>query len=261
MKKLFKLLLPLCTAFVAVAPAGAQSVTTESISFKIEDVSELFMPPDLYMDIKFIDANGNDILEAEESGKICLNIINKGGKADNVKVTVKPASYGTGISMSKTIFTTTVPKEGSTMVEVPMSASLNAPTGNARFEIKVSEPMGYDIDAVMELSTFAFQKSSLKMSGVSIVDVGKGLHPLRDNPDGKVQKGEVVRASVLLQNVGAGEANGIRYKVMSKDPNVYILTESGPVQEFSGTVGNMLIEQTREISFRLSANNNYVNDD
>ena len=259
MKKLFKLLLPLCTAFVAVAPAGAQSVTTESISFKIEDVSELFMPPDLYMDIKFIDANGNDILEAEESGKICLNIINKGGKADNVKVTVKPASYGTGISMSKTIFTTTVPKEGSTMVEVPMSASLNAPTGNARFEIKVSEPMGYDIDAVMELSTFAFQKSSLKMSGVSIVDVGKGLRALRDNPDGKVQKGEVVRASVLLQNVGAGEANGIRYKVMSKDPNVSILTESGPVQEFSGTVGDMLVEQTREISFRLSANNNYVN--
>lgn len=245
--------------FAAALRVDAQSVTTESISFKIEDVSELFMPPDLYMDIKFIDANGNDILEAEESGKIRLNISNKGGKADNVKVTVKPASIGTGISMTKTIFTTTVPKEGTTMIEVPMTASINAPTGNARFEIKVSEPMGYDIDAVMELSTFAFQKSSLKMSGVSIVDVGKGLRALRDNPDGKIQKGEVVRASVLLQNVGAGEANGIRYKVMSKDPNVSILTESGPVQEFSGTVGNMLIEQTREISFRLSANNNYVN--
>jgi len=259
MKKLFKLLLPLCTAFVAVAPVGAQSVTTESISFKIEDVSELFMPPDLYMDIKFIDANGNDILEAEESGKIRLNISNKGGKAENVKVTVKPASIGTGISMTKTMFTTTVPKEGTAMIEVPMTASINAPTGNARFEIKVSEPMGYDIDAVMELSTFAFQKSSLKMSGVSIVDVGKGLRALRGNPDGKIQKGEVVRASVLLQNVGAGEANGIRYKVVSRDPNVSILTESGPVQEFSGSVGNMLIEQTREISFRLSANNNYVN--
>lgn len=259
MKKLFKLLLPLCSMFAAALRVDAQSVTTESISFKIEDVSELFMPPDLYMDIKFIDANGNDILEAEESGKIRLNISNKGGKADNVKVTVKPASIGTGISMTKTIFTTTVPKEGTTMIEVPMTASINAPTGNARFEIKVSEPMGYDIDAVMELSTFAFQKSSLKMSGVSIVDVGKGLRALRDNPDGKIQKGEVVRASVLLQNVGAGEANGIRYKVVSRDPNVSILTESGPVQEFSGSVGNMLIEQTREISFRLSANNNYVN--
>ncbi len=245
--------------FAAALRVDAQSVTTESISFKIEDVSELFMPPDLYMDIKFIDANGNDILEAEESGKIRLNISNKGGKADNVKVTVKPASIGTGISMTKTIFTTTVPKEGTTMIEVPMTASINAPTGNARFEIKVSEPMGYDIDVVMELSTFAFQKSSLKMSGVSIVDVGKGLRALRDNPDGKIQKGEVVRASVLLQNVGSGEANGIRYKVVSRDPNVSILTESGPVQEFSGSVGNMLIEQTREISFRLSANNNYVN--
>ena len=243
---------------VASIHLDAQSVTTESISFKLEDVSELYMPPDLYMDIKFIDANGNDILEAEETGTIRLQINNKGGKADNVKVTVSPVSYASGISMKQTMFTTAVPKEGSTLVEFPMTASINAPTGNAKFEIKVSEPMGYDIDAVVELATFAFQKAALDVRGVTVVDTGKGLRALRDNPDGKVQKGEVVRASVLLQNVGAGEARNIRYKVVSKDPNVSILTESGPVQELSGSVGNMLVEQTKEISFRMSANNNYT---
>lgn len=258
MKKLCTILLALCTMGVASIHLDAQSVTTESISFKLEDVSELYMPPDLYMDIKFIDANGNDILEAEETGTIRLQINNKGGKADNVKVTVSPVSYASGISMKQTMFTTTVPKEGSTLVEFPMTASINAPTGNAKFEIKVSEPMGYDIDAVMELATFAFQKAALDVRGVTVVDAGKGLRALRDNPDGKVQKGEVVRASVLLQNVGAGEARNIRYKVVSKDPNVSILTESGPVQELSGSVGNMLVEQTKEISFRMSANNNYT---
>ena len=258
MKKLCTILLALCTMSVASIQMDAQSVTTESISFKLEDVSELYMPPDLYMDIKFIDANGNDILEAEETGTIRLQINNKGGKADNVKVIVSPVSYASGISMKQTMFTTTVPKEGSTLVEFPMTASINAPTGNAKFEIKVSEPMGYDIDAVMELATFAFQKAALDVRGVTVVDAGKGLRALRDNPDGKVQKGEVVRASVLLQNVGAGEARNIRYKVVSKDPNVSILTESGPVQELSGSVGNMLVEQTKEISFRMSANNNYT---
>lgn len=258
MKKLCTILLAFCTMSVASIHLDAQSVTTESISFKLEDVSELYMPPDLYMDIKFIDANGNDILEAEETGMIRLQINNKGGKADNVKVTVSPVSYASGISMKQTMFTTTVPKEGSTLVEFPMTASINAPTGNAKFEIKVSEPMGYDIDAVMELATFAFQKAALDVRGVTVVDAGKGLRALRDNPDGKVQKGEVVRASVLLQNVGAGEARNIRYKVVSKDPNVSILTESGPVQELSGSVGNMLVEQTKEISFRMSANNNYT---
>ena len=258
MKKLCTILLALCTMCAASFRVDAQSVTTESISFRLEDVSELYMPPDLYMDIRFVDANGNDILEAEETGMIRLQINNKGGKADNVKVTVNPTTFGSGVSMKQTIFTTSVPKEGSTLVEFPVTASINAPTGNAKFEIKVSEPMGYDIDAVMELSTFAFQKAALDVRGVTVVDAGKGLRALRDNPDGKVQKGEVVRASVLLQNVGAGEARNIRYKVISKDPNVSILTESGPVQELSGSVGNMLVEQTREISFRMSANNNYA---
>lgn len=258
MKITIKLLIPLCVVVLSVLPASAQSVTTESISFKIEDVSELFMPPDLYMDIKFIDDNGNDILEAEESGKIRLNISNKGGKADNVKVIVKPSTIGSGIYIDKAIFTTTVPKEGATMVEIPMTASINAPTGNARFEIKVYEPMGYDIDAAVELSTFEFQKSSLKMNGVSIIDAGKGLRALKDNPDGKLQKGEVARATVLIQNVGAGEAKNVQYKIISRDPNVCILNESGPVQEYTGTLGGMLIEQTREISFRISANNNFV---
>lgn len=259
MKRLLYFFVPVFLTMLSSDDLKAQSVTTDVISFKLEDVSELFMPPDLYMNIKFSDTNGNDILEAEESGKVLLNIINKGGKADDVKVTVTPVSVGSGISMPQNTFITTVPKEGSTLVEIPMTASIDAPTGQARFDIKVSEPMGYDIEAAMELSTFAFQKAMLTMNGVSIVDVGKGLRALKDNPDGKFQKGEVVRASVMIQNIGVGEARNIRYKIISEDPNVYLLTESDKVSELSGSLGDMLIEQTREIPFRLTTNNNYVN--
>ena len=78
MQKLLKIFLLLAVAglFTCVS-AQAQSVTTESISFKLEDVTEMFMPPDLRMNIKFVDANNNNILEAEECGYIKLNIVNK----------------------------------------------------------------------------------------------------------------------------------------------------------------------------------------
>ena len=74
---------------IAAGKAEAQSVTSNSISFRVEDVTEMFMPPDLRLNIQFIDANRNNILEAEETGIIRLSISNKGGDAGQVKVSVK----------------------------------------------------------------------------------------------------------------------------------------------------------------------------
>ena len=256
MKKLCTILLAFCTMSAASFHMVAQSVRTETISFKLDDVSELYMPPDLYMDLKFVDTDGDDALGAEEAGMIRVQIINKGGKADKVTVTVKPITYGSGISMKQTAFTTSVPKEGTKTLEFPMTASIDTPTGNPRFDITVDEGDGYGIEALMELSTIAFQKAALDVRGVTVVDAGKGLLT-KGTPDGKIQKGEAVRVTVLLQNIGAGEAKNITYKVVSKDPNLHLLTESR-VWELTGTVGDMLVEQTREISFRMSANNNYV---
>ena len=91
MKNLLKIFLPVAFyGLFACVDANAQSVTTESISFKLEDVTEMFMPPDLRMNIKFVDDNNNNVLEAEETGRIQLELSNNGGKAANVRVTVVP---------------------------------------------------------------------------------------------------------------------------------------------------------------------------
>lgn len=259
MKKLLKIFLPLAVAgLFTCASAQAQSVTTESISFKLEDVTEMFMPPDLRMDIKFVDANNNNILEAEESGYVKLNIINKGGKADNVKVTVVPVNKAYGVNLQQSTFTSSVGKGGTWEVNVPMTASVNVPTGYTNFLVKVSEPMGYDINATLELSTFAFQKAKLTMNGVEISDSGVDTKPYNGNPDNKLQNMDVVRATVMIQNVGDGEAHNVTYKVTSNDPNIRLLTMSGYAQEVPGSVGDMLVGQVKEISFRLSPNAHYV---
>ena len=259
MKKLcFRFFLLLAGAGCAAVQAAAQSVTSESISFKLEDVTEMFMPPDLRMNIKFVDANNNNILEAEESGYISLDISNKGGKADNVKVTVTPENASYGVKLQQSMLMTTVDKSEVRSLRIPMKADLNVPTGYTKFHITVSEPMGYDINAVMELSTYEFQKAKFRLNGVEISDSGVDAKPYNGNPDNKLQNMDVVRTTVLVQNVGDGEANNITYKIVSKDPNVRILTMSGYAQEISGSIGDMLIGQAREISFRLSPNAHYV---
>lgn len=259
MKRLIKTLLPLAVlCLMGAIHAQAQSVTSESISFRLEDVTEMFMPPDLRMNIKFIDDNNNNILEAEESGYILLEISNRGGKADNVKVTVTPADRSYGVDLGQSVINTYVDKNSSTEVHVPMTASLNVPTGFTKFNIVVSEPMGYDINATLELSTFEFQRAKLNLNGVEISDSGVDTKPYNGNPDNKLQNMDVVRATVLIQNIGDGEAKKIRYTISSKDPNIRLLTMSGYAQSITGEVADMLVGQTNEISFRLSPNAHYT---
>lgn len=259
MKRLLKIFMPLAAAglFVSVR-TQAQSVTTESISFKLEDVTEMFMPPDLRMNVKFIDDNNNNILEAEENGRIQLELSNNGGKADNVKVTIVPEDKSYGVRLPQSVVTTSLEKNGSRKIFFPMTADLSVPTGYTKFHITVSEPMGYDINATLELSTFEFQKAKLRMNGVEITDSGVDAKPYNGNPDNKLQNMDVVRATVMIQNVGDGEARNISYKVTSKDPNIRFLTMSGYAQEVPGSVGDMLVGQVKEISFRLSPNAHYV---
>lgn len=250
---LFLLMEPMATVVYS------QSVTTESISFRFEDVSDMFMPPDIRMDINFVDANNNDILEAEESGVVRINLTNQGGRADDVKITIYPLSLSDEIQIAQCVYTTTVDRQGSSVIEIPLYAKIDVPTGFSKFGITVSEPMGYDIHATLELSTFAFQKAYLKMNGVEITDAGKDLRAFNGNPDNKIQNLDVARASVMIQNIGKGQAEDVEYEIISKDPNVKFLTQSGYASEIRGSIGDLLIGQTSEISFRLSPNAHYIN--
>lgn len=252
------LLLSLMMLGASSVTLPAQSVTTQSISFKLEDVTAMFMPPDLRMEIKFVDANNDNILEAEETGKLCLTIRNQGGKADDVKVTISPFGYSNGITIKQSSFTTQIEENGVSDIEIQITAGIDVPTGNTKFYIKVSEPMGYDINAVLELSTFAYQKAKLKMNGVDITDAGKDLRAFNGNPDNKLQNQDVVRASVMVQNVGDGEADDIIYTIVSKDSNINFLTSSGYADTINGTLKDLLVGETAEISFRLTPNSRYV---
>ena len=227
----------------ATTVASAQSAVSEVISFSLEDVSELYMPPELYVDIDFIDERSNKILEALETGNIKITLSNKGGDADNVVVSVIPDKMYRGIVFEEQSAKTKIKADESVDLLFPISSTIDLPTDSIRFSIKVSEPMGYDIDASVVLSTYEYPKSKIEMQGVSIIDAGKGLRALNNNPDGKIQKGEVVKATVTLQNTGVGEAKNIKYSITSQNPNVLLMTESGSAASITGTIDQMLSQQ------------------
>lgn len=242
---------------IAAGKAEAQSVTSNSISFRVEDVTEMFMPPDLRLNIQFIDANRNNILEAEETGIIRLSISNKGGDAGQVKVSVKPQNSFGGLKIEKNEFITSVEQNSTSVIDVPVQAAIDINTGSSRLDIVASEPMGYDIKAMLEVSTFEFQKAKIKISGVEISDSGKGLKAYNNNPDNKLQNQDVAMASVTLQNIGQGEARNIQYKIVSQDPNIRFLTMSGYADSISGNLDDLLVGQTGKIDFRITPNAHY----
>ena len=243
--------------FTMEKTAQAQSTVTPVVSFSLEDVTEMFMPPELYVDIDFTDDNGNQILEAKEKGMIILTLKNRGGKADNVVVSVLPDRTYDGISFTKQSETTKVLSNGETSLNFPIAAEINVPTDSVRLNIKVSEPLGFDIEAALVLSTYEMQKAQLKIQGVEILDSGVGLRALNNNPDGKVQKGEVVKAIVTLQNIGSGEASNVTYSLYSPDQNILLMTESGTEKILTGKLDTMLSGEAKELSFRFSPNNNF----
>lgn len=257
MKTLMKILLPVTLMMSLPAVMIAQSAVTNTISFDMDDVNELFMPPDLKVDMEFVDENG--ILEALEKATVRLKIRNEGGTADNVRISIVPEKIYKGVSMPGKVAPITIKKNGTVEVDIPFSAGIDVATSkDVRFQISIQEPTGYDIKAVLEFPTLEYQKAVLKMNGVSIIDAGKGLKAYNGNPDGKIQRGDVVQATVLLQNIGVGKAENVTYSITSNDNNVYLMTDSGLSKTISGSLADFASADAKEISFRLSANLNYI---
>lgn len=281
-----KVLFTLCATFACwfSNTIYAQTAITEVISFTLEDVrratenkttdtlkrkmvlthfpkedGSLFMPPDIYVDIDFVDSNNNKILEALESGNIMITLHNKGGKADDVSVELSPVKTMPGLHFERWAEkqSLSIPTGGDILLDFPVSAGIDIPTDSLQFNIRVSEPLGYDVDAQLILSTLEYPKSKMSLQGVAILDSGKGLRSLNTGPDGKMQKGEVVRAVLTLQNIGEGLAEDVKYTIESADPNVLLMTEAGIAKSITGKLERFLIGEVKEFSFRLSANNNY----
>ena len=267
MKKLFRNICLIVVAICIASTVMAQSVKTgvftlDALSQRHSSDSDndIYMPPNLSVDIEFIDEDGQGVLNAKESAKIRLSIKNTGGDANGVKVAALPVKQYKGITMNSNALMVNIPSNRTSVVEFPIHAGIDVETSrDTKLNIKIFEPLGYDIEAVLNLNTLEYMKPRLILNGVtSIADAGVGLMARNGNPDGKVQAGDVVNVSVLLQNAGVGDASNVKYLITTKDPNVLLYTSQGPVKSLTGTLADMPSGKTEELSFRVSPTNRYA---
>lgn len=260
MKKLMKTFLPVVVMMLIPTALMAQSAVTNTISFDLDDVNELFMPPDLRVDMEFVDDNGNGLLEALEGASLRLKITNDGGTADRVQVTITPERNYKGLKVEKNEYITRVSKNSVQELIVPFSAGLDVvEMDEVRYRINVHEPDGFDTKAVLQFSTEEYRKAKLHINGVDIVDAGRGTRASGGNPDGKIQCDEIANINVQLQNVGIGVAKNVRYTVVSGDKNLILYTDTGRTEKISGSLSDLMSAQTSQVRFRLGVNSNYVN--
>lgn len=255
-----KTFLPVVVMMLIPTALMAQSAVTNTISFDLDDVNELFMPPDLRVDMEFVDDNGNGLLEALEGASLRLKITNDGGTADRVQVTITPERNYKGLKVEKNEYITRVSKNSVQELIVPFSAGLDVvEMDEVRYRINVHEPDGFDTKAVLQFSTEEYRKAKLHINGVDIVDAGRGTRASGGNPDGKIQCDEIANINVQLQNVGIGVAKNVRYTVVSGDKNLILYTDTGRTEKISGSLSDLMSAQTSQVRFRLGVNSNYVN--
>jgi len=219
------------------------------------------MPPNLFVDLNFTDDNRNGILEANENAQLDLIITNKGqGPAqgltinlkDNVKIVIgkegvtKIKSHENGLVIGKLEEIELIKAGESKHIIVPIKAEMDVNTAEHKIEIEVKEYYGYDMDSAhLILSTLEYQKSKIVFSGIEIVDYGKGTSSIVE--DGLLQKGEYVKAKIVVQNIGQNIAKNTSFNVSSVDENIYI--EKG-----IGNLGDIKIGEVKEFWVAISPN-------
>lgn len=260
MKKLMKTFCMFLAMMMFPAALMAQSAITNTISFDLDEINELYMPPHLSVEMEFVDDNGNGLLEALEGARLRLKIANDGGTADRVQVKITPERSYKGLNVEKNEYITRVSKNSVEELIVPFSAALDvAEMDGVRYRINVHEPDGFDTKAVLQFSTQEYKKAKLHINGVDIVDAGRGTRASGGNPDGKIQCDEIANINVLLQNTGSGVANNVSYTIVSGDKNLILYTDAGRADRISGSLSDLMSAQTSEVRFRLGVNSNYVN--
>ena len=246
MKKLFLLILVTACSFPAISQKTI-SGKSQPERLVLKPDYKRGVPPILYAEMSFADANNNNILEADEQATLTIDISNQGkGMAQSVVVSVTDSTNDPALLIGSAQPIPYIYPNQKVRVEIPIKAGIDIGSGQKKLMITIRENFGYDMDpAYLLLNTLAFQEPRLVFAGMEIIDVGPGTAAIKE--DGKLQTGEMVKVKVMIQNTGQSPSVNTRYTVKSTDPNLFV--ESG-----DGELGDLDIGEVKEIWFTLSPN-------
>jgi len=205
------------------------------------------IPPNLFANLEYSDDNNNGILESEESSVLKITITNKGkGRAQGLIVYIHDDLNDKNLIFTKNIKIGIIEPGNSRTIEIPISAKFNITRNKHKIKISVNEHFGYDMDpAYLKLSTMEYQQPKIVFSGLEIFDTGEGTMAIIE--DNQVQKGEMVKVKVVIQNVGMNIAENVQLRIKSNDVDIYL-------ENNNKKLGNMKVGEVKEVWLTLSPN-------
>jgi len=229
---------------------GQDVISTKTTSNNFRMTPEFVkpsLPPVLYIEMDFVDANENGVLEAEESSLLKLKIQNKGkGNAQGIKAKLINQNNTAGLKLGKEVYIREIYPDETKEVIIPIDADLNLTSGESKIQIQVTEHFGYDLDpAFLVLNTYEYQKSKLVFAGMEIFDSIEGTFAVVK--DGLLQPGEKAKVKCVVQNIGNNIAKDVQYNIESRDANIF-------VENSNGLLGDLKIGEVKEFWVSISPN-------
>jgi len=201
------------------------------------------LPPALSASVQFYEPSGNNMLDADETGKLIINIQNNGkGDAFDVSAGISANKRLDGLSYDRTVSIGTVEAGRSVSKEVELRASEDMPTENLSFDVEVKEANGFDAQPVkIAFRTKAFEPPRLVVADIGIEDQNKNY---------KVEPMEIVEITARIQNMGYGDARNVTANVQFGD-NVFVAGDS--ITNFD--LGSIPAGKFKDIKFMFYTNN------
>jgi len=193
----------------------AQSNISPSYSF---DIRKKIDPPILsYVgEVKFIDANGNRAIDANEKCALEFTIENSGkGDALNLKAVLKASGVKSGISFVNTTPLMNIPKGGGRQFyKIEITSDVHTEDGEVNFELEILEPNGFNADVMsVQVNT-----RKLLEPMVQVVD-----HRLfSENGASNLTLKKPFSLELLVQNIGQGTASNVKLNLPVPE-NVYVM--------------------------------------
>ena len=237
-------------SILLVSQSNAQQIISgRSTSTNLEIIPKYVrgMPPNLYLAVDFLDDNDNGFLEADERAEIKLSIANLGkGPAQGITVKVNNSVYDPNLKiLDEKIIPFIFPNDTVTVI-IPLYAKMGITQKEHKLEIIVAEYFGYDMEsAYVVLNTMKYLKPELVLSGIEVIDSGKGTGAIIE--DGQLQAGELVKVKITVQNIGQNVSKNTRYKVYAKDKNIYL-------ENNTDNLGDIEVNEVKDFFITVSPN-------
>lgn len=197
-----------------LALPGQGQVEVETRKSMTLELRPVMAPPQLELDaadFRFVDDNGNGILDANERASLVFKVTNAPtamGDAVGLSCEVSLDGATQGVTVPEVIRMADIPIGMTMEFTVPLTTDMRTRDGELELELKVREPyLGGPPVQVIQIQTQAYRKPELR-----VVD-----HRIKE---GEIKRGQVFTYQFLMRNKGEGYAYGVRAELNLPDDMV-----------------------------------------